>query len=696
MDASLNWLNRCLDRAVSADEAERYLTQAGLPLESVTPLPGGDVRLDVEVTSNRGDCLAHVGLAREIAACGGIGFKRDTLDEPTRTGDAADSLKLHNQCPDACPLFTAQVIRGVSVGPSPEWLVTLLEAVGQRSINNVVDVTNFLTLHFGQPAHVFDLHKLAGNALVIRFARDGERLTTLDGKDRRLRPSDLVVADADRAQSLAGIIGGFDSQVADGTTDVVLEAACWDPVTIRTTVRCLNIRTDASHRFERGVDARTVEFPARFAAAMIVELAGGELLGGSGDGILADGPPQSEPIVIDLRPSRCRAIIGVDYTPDEIVALLTPLEIEAERADADLLRCTIPAFRLDLTREVDLIEEVARTGGFDRIDMAASLPIRITHPQESERNLREIATTLTGLGFYETVTISFISPDRAGPFLDPSLTTIEVDDERRRAEPTLRPSVLPSLLACRKANQDARVSVPGGVRLFETAAVFAQTEPGRSREQQMLTMLMDVPGVGAGKRATPGDVQHAVRLLRGAIESLVRGLAGPDTRLAFAVAAPTRACWDQHVFAAVHIEDGAIGELGLIADETTRAYDLAVPVVGAELSLEALLELRPSRARVRDLPAFPGIERDLSVVVPDSVAWEDVRRTVHEAGVDRLDDVSFVGVYRGQQVPAGRKSLTLRLSFRDPARTLQHDEVDPQVAVVVAALESSFDAKLRA
>ncbi|MCH8270510.1 MAG: phenylalanine--tRNA ligase subunit beta, partial [Planctomycetes bacterium] len=541
----------------------------------------GDVRLDVEVTSNRGDCLAHVGLAREIAACGGIGLKRDTLDEPTRTGDAADSLTLHNQCPDACPLFTAQVIRGVSVGPSPEWLVTLLEAVGQRSINNVVDVTNFVTLHLGQPAHVFDLHKLAGNALVIRFARDGERLTTLDGKDRLLSPSDLVVADAERAQSLAGIIGGFDSQVADGTTDVVLEAACWDPVTIRTTVRRLNIRTDASHRFERGVDARTVEFPARFAAAMIVELAGGELLGGSDDGILAQGPPQSDPIVIDLRPSRCRAII-------------------------------------------------------------------------------------------------------------------EVDDERRRAEPTLRPSVLPSLLACRKANQDARVSVPGGVRLFETAAVFAQTKGGRSREQQMLTMLMDVPGVGAGRRAAPEHVQHAVRLLRGAIESLVRGLAGPDTRLAFAVAAPTRACWDQHVFAAVHLKDGAIGELGLIADETTRAYDLAVPMVGAELSLDVLLELRPSRARVRDLPAFPGIERDLSVVVPDSVAWEDVRRTVHEAGVDRLDEVSFVGVYRGQQVPAGRKSLTLRLSFRDPARTLQHDQVDPQVAVVVAALESLFDAKLRA
>ncbi|MEZ6244027.1 MAG: phenylalanine--tRNA ligase beta subunit-related protein [Phycisphaerales bacterium] len=290
MDISLRWLNKYLAPGdVTADEADEALTHAGFPIETRETLASGDVRLDVEVTSNRGDVLCHVGCAREIAASGVASKPRQLMAPPIdrvpTQGKVSEALTLENREPGVCPLFTARVIRNVKVGPSPAWLIEALESVGQRSINNVVDVTNFITFELGNPCHVFDLKKLAGAKLVIRFANDGEALTTLDAKPRKLVKTDLVVADAQRPQSLAGVIGGADSEVDDSTTDVALEMATWDPVTIRTTARRLGIRTDAGHRFERGVDARTIEDAARRAAALICELTGGTLC----DGELADG-----------------------------------------------------------------------------------------------------------------------------------------------------------------------------------------------------------------------------------------------------------------------------------------------------------------------------------------------------------------------------------------------------------------------
>lgn len=695
MNSSLKWLNQCLQTPVTLEDADRLLTQAGFPLEGLDHLDSGDVCLDVEITSNRGDCISHVGLAREIAACSGGALKPWPMEHPARSGNVADAFTLDNREPGVCPKFTAQVIKGVKVGPSPAWLVELLESVGQRSINNIVDVTNFMTMHFGQPAHVFDLAKLAGNSLVVRFASEGEMLTTLDGKPRKLVATDLVVADAERAQSLAGVIGGFDSQVADATVDVVLEAACWDPVTIRTASRRLNVRTDASHRFERGVDARTIDDPARFGAAMIAELAGGQIMGGENDGLVSQGAPEKPAIIVDLRPSRCHLIIGIDDSIETITQFLTPLEIGVEKAADDLVRCTIPAFRLDLVREIELVEEVARIGGFDRIELSEKLPIAVTHPQQSERWLNEIASVLTGLGFYETVTFSFVSPKRAEAFLDEGLATVSVDDDRRKAEPTLRPSVLPSLLACRKANQDARVAVAGGVRLFETAAAFAQGTDGKSRERATLALLIDVPGVQPGKKAKSEHVQEGVRLMRGSIESITRSLAGPDAQLSLTPSSPSRDCWEQGVFADVALAGETIGEVGLISAATASAYDLDVPVVCAELDLAPLLAIQPSRARVRTLDAFPGIDRDLSVVVDETVAWDAVREVVEKTAVERLAGVNFVGVYRGKQIDSGKKSMTLRLSFRDPGRTLVHEEVDGPTDAVVAALTSAVGAQLR-
>ncbi|HED53292.1 MAG TPA: phenylalanine--tRNA ligase subunit beta [Phycisphaerales bacterium] len=695
MNISLKWLNRYLSPGdVSVEEAEHVLTFAGYPIESIEHLPSGDVALDVEITSNRGDLLSHVGCAREIAAARSA-FKPRTLKlpefvDPTPGAPIGDDLKLINREPEACPLFTARLIRGVKVGPSPAWLVELLEAVGQRSINAVVDVTNFITFELGNPCHVFDLAKLAGHTLDVRYAREGESLTTLDGKTHKLVPADLVVADAEKPTSLAGIMGGKDSEVDESTTDVVFEMATWDPVTVRTAARRLAIRTDASHRFERIVDPRTIEDAARRAVALLCELTGGELA----SGVLSEGKPLETTTPIRLRPERCSKLIGVQCTAEQIKADLEGHSIAVE-IKGDHLECTPPPFRPDLEREIDLIEEVVRTIGFAGVPQLEKIEVAVTHPQESERARREITRVLTGLGFYETVTFSFVSPAMAQPWLGQGLEMVGVDDERRGGEPILRPSVIPSLLTCRRANAAGQVRIPGGVRLYELSAVFAQTPDRQSCERRMLTLLMDVEGVAPGKRAKAEQIQSALRAIRGAAEHLGRAMAGSRARVTVEPCAPEAGGWATEAFGRVLLDGEPIGVLGLVDDAGLTPAGLDQPVVAAEFDLDRLIGLFPPVATVESLPAFPSIERDLSLVLKESTPWAKVESLVGGANLENFESLGFVGVFRGKTVGSGRKSVTLRLGFRRPDGTLRHEDVDPQVNRLVDLAKDELGAVLR-
>ncbi|MDX2117618.1 MAG: phenylalanine--tRNA ligase subunit beta [Planctomycetota bacterium] len=707
MNTSVRWLNDYLTTAagtpvgVTPDEAEQALMSAGFPIESRETLTDGDTRMDVEITSNRGDCISHVGLAREVAAkLAGAGrdarLKLPSFELPATSAASpvASVLTLRNEATDVCPLFTARVIRGVKVGPSPAWLAQRLEAAGQRSINNVVDVTNFIALELGNPCHVFDLAKLEGATLVVRRAYENEPLLTLDGKKRVLKSDEIVVADARRAQSLAGVIGGGESEVSASTVDVVLEVATWDPVAVRRAARRLQIRTDASHRFERIVDARTLEQASRRAAALIVQVAGGSLC----DGVLTQGRDLPRTLSVTLRASRCSAIIGATLTPSEIAACLRAHEIVV-REQGDTLHCEIPAHRPDLTREIDLIEEVARTRGLDAIAMLEKLPVAVKPPQASQVAMREIGSTLTGMGLYEAVTFSFIRPEHAALFLNAGLARVDVDDDRRGEEPTLRPSVIPSLLQCRKKNADAQVHPEGGVRLYEVAAVFAQA-PGSNThvERRTLAMLLDVPM--AGKKVTSTERQFGLRQMRGSIESLLRQLAGPAARITVTPAASPNAGYEAGGVAEVFVQhEGVqprrIGFYGLTSEAALKAFGLEVPTIAAELDIEALLAVYPPRAAITTLPSFPCIERDLSAIVADGVAWDALRSKIEATNTPRLEGVEFVGTYRGKQIGAGKKSLTLRLRFRDAGRTLRHEEVDPEVGGITTLLQREFAAEFR-
>lgn len=687
MHASASWLNSLLSSSpLSVEAIETALTNAGFPIESRESLVGGDTNLDVEITSNRGDCLSLIGLAREIAAVTGTTLKLPTRNPLPSGGEAVSKVAaLENRVPEVCPRFTLRVIKGVKVGPSPAWLVKAIESVGQRSINNIVDATNYISFELGNPSHAFDLNRLAGNTLIVRYAGGGEKLTTLDGKSRTLAADELVVADQNVAQSLAGVMGGKDSEVTDATTDVAIEVATWDPVTIRRASRRHALRTDASHRFERIVPAATVEAASERLTSIILEVAGGAVC----DGVLIAGAALLAPKTVTLRAARLSEYLGYSIEPAEAVRRLESLGF-AVSVSGGILTCTVPYWRTDINREVDLIEEVGRIKGLDAVPTLPTMGIIVKPPQENQRALRELATCLNGLGFFETVTFTFINPKLAKPFLHPTQSLIEVDDDRRKADPALRPSVVPSLLACRRANQDAKNDTQQGIRLFETSLVFSQ-EGSASNQMRMLSMLMDCP---AGDKDIDRK-QAGVRAMRGALEAVVRALGGPNAKLVVESKSCPMAAFDSKAHAHLSLNGRPIGHYGLLTRSIQDEYGLERQIVAAEVDLEALVALFPPLTSINPLPAFPAIERDISFIVSESATWGSIESLINASAIDRLEAINFVYTYRGKQIGQGKKSVTARLRFRDSGRTLRHEEVDPQVASVTEKLKKEIGAEVR-
>lgn len=735
MKISLRWLNEYLEPGdLTSEEAQHALTFAGFPIETVEEIDG-DVCMDVEVTSNRGDVLSHIGVAREIAATTRRHLKLPAAGKSfdwggEMGGSAAGKIvsgalaandigavcAVENRVEPICSLFTARVITGVSVGPSPAWLVKALAGAGQRSINNVVDVTNFVALEYGQPTHVFDLDTLqrspdGKSRVVVRTAAKGEKLTLLDSKVITLVGDETIVGDegphGSRVISLAGVMGGLDTEVTGRTVNVLLEAATWAPMSVRRTARRFQIRTDASHRFERIVDPRTIENAARRAAGLIVKVAGGRLI----PGVIHAGAQPRPLTSVSLRPSRVSSVLGLPTTPPQIQETLEALEItarpgEGRHGEGSPLVCTIPAHRPDLEREIDLIEEVARVRGLDRLPVLEKLPVRVSSPQGEELAVRELGHVLTGLGFYEAITFTFVSPKMARPFTPSGLKTLEVCDGRRKADPVVRPSALASLLACRRVNQDAgnapetgRASEMG-VRLYEVSSAIGEV-PGAVKgargelvERRNLSMVIDAAWPSGGKSIE--QKQTGVRVMRGVIEACVRAMAGSDVRVEMRAGGPIPlAGFDASASAEVVVNGERIGVMGVIAQGVQNEHGLAIPVIGAELSLEALIGMYPPRALAHELPAFPSIERDLSLIVSEATAWSRIESLVSGLRVPLLEEQRFLGVYRGVQAGAGRKSVSMRMRFRDPARTLTHDEVSPQVDTIVAAAKRELGAEVR-
>ena len=677
MKTSVTWMNEYLSRPVLKNRPQRS-PRADL-FEGEHPIEGDDVQQEIEMSSNRGDCVCHFGLAREIAALTGRTLKTPS-DDVTESGPpAAERIGVDNQEPELCPRYTARIITGVTVGPSPDWLQKRLRAIGQIPRNNLVDATNFILFEMGQPTHVFDLDLIEGESIIIRRAREEEAFSPL-GEDARpvtLTTSDLVIADSAKAIALAGVKGGSETAVGETTRNILIESATFDRLTVRNTSRRLGIASDSSYRFERGVHPAQVEPASQRLIHLILEIAGGTLH----EGVVVGGAELPEPMKIQLRPQRCRDMLGFDVSDERMLESLEILGFSPTMNDT-MIEAVSPAHRLDVNEEIDLIEEIARIQGYENLPINESLELAVVARQPDLDAIESIRRTLVGAEFIETISHSLISERVADAFLEQGRETLQVIDDRAGGEPILRPSLLPSLLEIARRNRD-RAGLH--IRAFEIGAVFDRVGE-EHRERRMLGMVID--------GETDADPTERYRLLRGALETLSHVLTGASNRFTFSSDDADDRPWLQPA-ARISLEGRAIGHCGLLAASTSDLFDPSGAIAVAELEIEPIIAMFPPVPSPSPLPAFPSIDRDLSVIVPEETTWEMIDHAARSAGDEVLESVTYVTTWRHEKLGTDRKSVTLRLSFRSDARTLTHEEVDPQIKQIAEELTRRTGAEIR-
>jgi phenylalanyl-tRNA synthetase beta chain len=671
MRVPLSWLREFVPVEAEPRRLADDLTAAGLAVDAVEET-GGDTVLDLDVTTNRVDCMNVYGVAREVAALYGLGLRPIDTSVAAAGPPAAEALDVSIEAPDLCGRFSARLL-DVKVGPSPSWLRDRLELVGIRSINNVVDLTNYVMVEMGQPSHAFDLARVPGGKLVVRWSREGERLTTLDGVERALPARVGVIAGqgGDPALAVAGVMGGASSEIGDETRVVALEAAWWDPLAVRRGARALAMHTEASHRFERGADVAAGPPALDRLAHLLARVGGGTVRPGLVERRGHDRPART----VRLRAARVSALLGAEVPRLHQVRTLESLGflVSGSGPEAEVL---VPSWRLDVTREVDLAEEVGRHFGLGRVASAlppAGRPGTLRRSQRRERRIREV---LAGVGFTEIVNYAFAA---AAQMDGAPETRVRLANPLTEEQDTLRTSlVVPGLLSTLRTN--LRLG-RRDVAVFELGRVFAR-EGGVPREERRLAVLLS----GSthphhwSMKPRPFDLFD----MKGVAELLFARLGEPPLEIDRQAGPPAFL----HPGRAVGLRrDGRpVGYAGAVHPDVRGAWELKDEAVVLELLLEHLVEAAPRAARFAALDRFPAVQRDLSVVCDEATPAAEIDARVRGAAGERLRSVSLLDRYTGNQVAPGKVSLTVSLRFQDPERTLTGEEVQAAVDAVVRDL----------
>ncbi len=655
----------------------------GTPLQGVLPI-STDV-LELEITPNRPDCLAIYGVAREVHAATAAELAPPPWAHDPGSDGGLQQATITVQCPDLCPRFTARVFENVKIGPSPWWLKARLMAAGQRPISNVVDITNYVMLLTGQPLHAFDLDRVAGAELTVRLAKPGEQMQTLDDQTRTLDDEMMLIADADGPTSIAGVMGGARSEVHDGTTRVLMEAANWDGANIHRTSLKLGLRSEASTRFEKGLQPEQALEAQAVAAGLMIELCGARLVPGTID----VGGPGPAPETIRLRDERVSGLLGIEVPRARSAEILQALEFKVGSA-FDGLDVTVPAFRrADVTREADLIEEVARLGALETLP--ATLPSRhgawgrLTARQRVRRRAGDL---LAAQGLDEVVGWSFASPDLASRLRLPDAPMVKLANAMSSEQSLLRTTLLGSLLDIGSRNRDRGA---GSIRLFEAGAVYHPTAVGALPDEPYhVGALLAGPARSATWRdpAPPGvDFFAAKGVLAGLLDGLgvawrVEPVSGRHPFLH-----PGRA-------ARIVLDSDEVGWIGEVHPQVAAEWGWSDPLASFELDLDAVAQ-RVRVAGYRDLTSFPEVREDLAVVVAEGVSAADVVAVVLDAGAPLLASAEVFDVYRGEQAGAGNVSLALRLVYRAHDRTLTDEEVALRRRQISKALAERLQGRVR-
>lgn len=682
MKISYNWLGELVTLTLNPKELAERLTMAGLAVDAVERL-GDDHILDFDLTSNRPDALSHFGIAREAALVCGVSLtpKSIALNEAEERVESAAAIAILDA--DLCPRYSARVVRGVKVAPSPKWLADRLESIGQRSVNNIADITNYVMFEMNQPTHAFDLNLLRGRRIIVRRPHAGEQITTLDGITRELSSEMLVIADADRAVAVAGVMGGADTEINEHTKDVLIESAYFNPASIRHTARVLGLDTEASYRFARGADYGVQVRAADRVAQMIAELAGGQVL----KGVIDVYPARIAGDAVYLRESRIERLTGLKVSIEQAAQILRGLEFDVEvNASEKYLRAAAPSFRVDVSREEDLVEEVARHVGYDLVGVTLPAWSGAGRYLSGDKQRRNVRRALTALGFDEAYSFSFVDGERDRLFRRSDRPAAILSNPIDVNQSEMRASLLTGLLDAVQHNMNQATR---DVKLFEIGRVFDAAGPGeRPAEREVLSIAMTGSVLPDDWR---GSKQIELYDLKGAVEVVMSAL-----NISGFTIDRARVEYLHPGQSAVLAHDGVeFARFGRLHPRVASIYKFRQPVYVGELEFEQLLALPADEAHYSAPARFPVASRDVSALVPDTVMWGEIERAVRDLGILGLVSVRVFDTYKSKEMPEGFHSLAFRVIYRGEGRTLTDEEVAGMHERVRTLLEDRFDAQLR-
>jgi phenylalanyl-tRNA synthetase beta chain len=695
MKVLYNWLKEFVDLTAAPEELRRRLSLSGTAVEALEQTAAGPL-LDAELTSNRADCLGHYGIAREAAVLYGLPLKPVDPRPRESSEPSSAATRVQIDSPELCGRYTARVLRGIKVGPSPDWLRQRLEALGQASINNVVDATNYVMLELGHPLHAFDMELLAEKRIVVRCARPGEKMRTLDGIERTLTNEMCVIADATRAVAIAGVMGGSDSEIRSSTRNLLLESAWFDPISIRRTSKALGLRTEASMRFERGMDMEMAETASRRCAELIQQLGGGEVLAG----VVDIYPGRADAPVIELTRKEFLRVMGADVPDAQIEATLAGLGFAPARSDAArgsagspaaAWKCRRPSWRGDVTREVDLVEEVARIYGVEKFPArlpAAKLPAARLEYAEADDRLREI---LTGLGYQEIITIPIVDEPSDAMFRPEGAAPARIANPLAEDASVMRSSGAVTMARTLEWNLNHGQR---NVRLFEFGKTYGWkgTQPVETR-----ALTLGATGLAREKGVAETERAYVFADLKGDLDQ-IGCLAGG---LSWRAGGPEwlTAAHAGTISLVSSVVGPVIGHAGQISRRVSEKFKLRQDAYIAELDLEPLcLGYEAARAalRYKPLSRFPAVERDFSLVLADGTTFAAIEEGIRGLGIAEITAIDAVDLFRGKNVPEGKFALLVRVRFESRQATLTEAQLTDFSTRILAALEQKLGATLRA
>lgn len=685
MKTTYDWLKDFVEIKIPPALLADRLTMAGLEVTSLERR-GGDFIFDFEITSNRPDLLSTVGIAQEIAAITSQKLKPLRVKDTKRRTQSAGQISIRIEDKNDCPLYTAKIIKGVKVGPAPAWMRKRLELIGCRSINNVVDITNYILFTWGQPLHAFDLDKVSSHTIVVRRGRSNEAIVTIDGEKRSLGADTLVIADKEQAIAIAGVMGGKDSEVAEGTRNLLLESAVFNPLIIRRARQKLGVQTDSSYRFERSIDFTSVEKASFEAAKLINEIAGGDCVSATSSPA-AMARARTKGRTINLNVSKVSGVLGAEIKAQKIKEILGGLRFKVASKSNNNLTVGIPACRRDILLEIDLIEEIARIFGYEHIPVSLPpiKPQQLALASGGQRPLVSlIKNTLIGLGLNEVITYSLIDRDLLDDFNRPDLKFTQILNPLSKEQEILRPTIMPSLVRCVAHNLNQKQNY---VAIFEVAKAFPALSPTTPEAKEELVLGIALCGEKSMLYET-GRIKEKIGILhlKGVLGALFEKLGIKKYNFNLA----------DNRGGSVHLEETRVGLIANLQKNILNNLGIKnKDVVAAEIFLEKISPFVNLKKHFSGLCPYPGILQDISLVIGENIRIKDILSTIKEKAGDLLRETKIVDYYKGAQIPSGCRGLTISCLYLSNLRTLTDAEIKPLHSSVCQALIDKFSAKIR-